>query len=153
MEMAQVTDAHRKLERLTGRWTGPEKMHPAPWDPTGGPATGNVDNRTALDGFAVVQDYFQERGGAISFRGHGVMYHDATRQDYVMDWLDSMGGPRSEFRGQFEGDVLKLTSNGPMGLCRCSFDLAKPGAYAFLMEVSPDGQQWFPAMEGSYTKS
>ncbi len=153
MEMAQPTAAHRKLERLAGKWRGTEKIHPAPWDPAGGPATGTLENRIALDGFAVIQDYAQERNGAVNFRGHGVFYYDAATQTYVLDWLDSMGSPRSEMRGQFEGETLRVKCQGPMGWVRCSFDLGTPGAYSFMMEVSPDGNQWFPAMEGSYTKS
>ncbi|MBM3877740.1 MAG: hypothetical protein FJ386_13665 [Verrucomicrobia bacterium] len=54
--MAQPTDAHRKLERLGGKWRGAETTHPAPWDPAGGPATGTLENRIALDGIAVIQD-------------------------------------------------------------------------------------------------
>ena len=31
-------------------------------------------------------------------------------------------------------------------------DFGKAGKYGFLMEVSPDGKQWFPFLEGNYGK-
>lgn len=78
MEMPRPTEAHRRLHALAGDWTGTEKMHPSPWDPQGGTAEGRVQNRVALDGFAIVQQYEQRRGGQISFSGHGVFSWDAA---------------------------------------------------------------------------
>ena len=66
MEMPKPGSPHQKLQRLSGKWTGEEKMHPSPWDPKGGAATGRILNRLSLDGFVVVQDYEQERSGNIS---------------------------------------------------------------------------------------
>ncbi|MEK6677728.1 MAG: DUF1579 family protein, partial [Planctomycetota bacterium] len=66
MNMPQITEAHRKLEKLVGTWLGQEKMSPSPWDPQGGPATGKVQNRLALNGFFIVQDYEQQRNGSAS---------------------------------------------------------------------------------------
>lgn len=63
MEMPSPQEAHARLGILAGEWTGEEHMHPSPWDPKGGTALGRVHNRAALDGFAVVQDYEQERNG------------------------------------------------------------------------------------------
>jgi hypothetical protein len=97
MEMPTPTEAHRRLEKLVGRWSGEEKMTPMPFDPEGGVAIGRVDNRVALDGFAVVQDYEQERGGAITYRALGVYRWDADKDEYVLYWYDSMGGPPSEY--------------------------------------------------------
>lgn len=152
MNMPSVTDAHRKLERLAGNWIGEEKVHPSPFDPKGGPATGRVSNRRALDGFAVVQDYEQERGGKTNFRGHGVFRFDAMQNAYFMHWFDSMGFPPGEYRGQFEGDVLTLTCENPQHKSRAIFNLQQSDKYTFKMEVSPDGTAWYPFMEGTYTK-
>lgn len=99
MEMPKPADAHRKLERVVGRWTGEEKLFPSPWDPKGGTASSRVENRLALDGFAIVQDYEQERNGKICFRGHGVLRWEAQQQCYEMYWFDSMGMPPNIFRG------------------------------------------------------
>jgi len=84
MEMPQPTAAHHRLEKLVGRWSGEERIHPSPFDPAGGIAVARAENRLALDGFAVVQDYEQERNGKISFRGHGVLRWEAHQQCYEM---------------------------------------------------------------------
>lgn len=152
MTMPQLTDAHRKLEKITGTWLGQETIHPSPMDPQGGPAIGRVSNRMALDGFAVVQDYEQERGGRVPFRGHGVFRYDAHSQQYVLHWFDSLGFPPGEFRGTFDGDVMILTMYAPQGSSRATFDFRQPAAYQFTMEVSPDGQQWFPFLGGTYQR-
>lgn len=151
MDMPKPGDAHRRLSRLVGRWTGGEKLYPGPWDPTGGPATATITNRVILDGFAVVQEYAQSRRGQVNFRGHGVFWYDQERQQYVMTWWDSLAGRPGEFRGSFNGEVLQLSS--PMqqgGHSRAAFDLSKRGQYKFVMEISQDGQSWTPAMEGTY---
>jgi hypothetical protein len=154
MEMPKPGDAHKRLEALVGEWTGPETMHPAPWDPAGGAATGEVVNSWILDGFAVMQQYAQIRNGTRNFSGHGVFWYDPAADQYGMTWWDSMGGSASHFRGRFDGDRLVLLSDMPQGgFCRSVFDIGTPGRYSFLMEVSPDGEHWAPAMEGTYEKS
>jgi len=152
MEMPKPGEPHAKLERLAGRWIGEETIHPMPWDPEGGTAKGLVDNKPGLDGFAVVQDYEQQRGGVTSFRGHGVFAWDDIEKCYVMHWFDTMGMPPSVFKGDFEGDVLTVTHQGPQGFSRAVFDLSHDGRYHFKMEVSGDGNAWAPFMEGDYAR-
>ncbi len=154
MEMPKPGDAHKKLGVFVGEWSGPETMYPAPWDPIGGKARAHVLNRWILDGFAVVQEYEQRRGGKVTFRGHGVIWFDAAKQEYVMNWWDSMGGAGGQYRGDFEGSILHLAS--PMrqgGHSRTSWEFGTRGAYSFNMEVSGDGHTWQPAMTGRYTKA
>ncbi len=152
MEMPKPSTEHKNLQRLVGRWKGDEKLYPSPWDPKGGMATGRVENKSALDGFIVVQDYSQERGGAPTFRGHGVFSYDPNQKCYLMHWFDSMGAPVNEFKGTFEGKILSLSSKGMMGINRASFDLSRDNSYTFTMEISQDGKQWVPFMEGSYSR-
>jgi len=154
MEMPRVTDAHRKLEKLVGNWLGDEKISPSPFDPNGGPAVGHVQNRLALDGFAVIQDYEQQRDGKTSFRGHGVFCYDFRQQKYHMYWFDSMGMGPNDYCGTFEGDVLTLnyTSQAGMGHGRAIFDLRENGMYKFRLEVSPDAKTWHTFLEGKYTR-
>lgn len=153
MDMPKPGDAHKKLGAFVGEWTGPETMYPAPWDPVGGKATAKVVNRWILDGFAVVQEYEQRRAGKVNFRGHGVIWFDAAKQEYVMNWWDTMGGG-GQYRGAFEGAQLRLSSPMPQGgHSRTSWDFGSPGAYSFNMEISGDGQTWQPAMLGHYKKA
>lgn len=153
MHMPEVTDAHRKLDVFIGRWTGEEVMHPSPFDPKGGPAKGIADNRRALDGMAVIQDYEQTRGGKIGFRGHAVLRFDAQDGRHHMHWFDSMGCQPGDFVGGEANGTWTFTSDSPQGQCRCSFEFTKPDAYTFRMDVSQDGKQWVPMMEGKYRKA
>ena len=152
MEMPKPTDAHRKLERLAGRWSGEERMSPSPWDPKGGTAIGRVNNKVALDGLAVVQEYEQVSGGATTFRGHGVFRWDANEKCYVLHWFDSMGMAPNDFRGDFKGNVLTMTDKNPRGQNRATFDFTQDGKYGFKLEMSQDGKQWMTMMEGQYSK-
>jgi len=152
MDMPKPTAAHEKLAKLIGRWSGPETMPPGPWAPGGGTALGRVENRAALDGFVVIQDYAQERDGEVVFRGHGVFGWNPGAGHYTLHWFDSMGMGVNEYRGDFAGDVLSLISDSPMGKSRAVFDLGAAGRYVFRMDVSQDGQAWTTFMEGSYTR-
>ena len=152
MEMPQPGEAHRKLEKLVGSWSGSEKIYPSPFDKDGGTATARIENRAALGGFIVVQDYEQQRNGRVNYSGHGVFWYDATANQYCMTWFDSMGFPPSVYRGKFDGDVLTLHNSEPQAMSRATFNLSRPGHYAFKMEVSTDGSEWFPFMEGDYQK-
>lgn len=152
MEMPKPTQEHKSLERLAGTWIGEEKLHPSPWDPVGGPATGRVENRIALEGFALIQNYEQRRNDTVTFCGHGVLTWDSSQQVYVMHWWDSMGSPPNVFQGSFEGNLLVLSYAGPMGHHRTTFELSGESSYEFRMDVSGDGNSWVPFMEGHYTR-
>ncbi len=108
MTMPKPTEAHRKLARLAGEWTGNEQLSPSPWDPQGGTAIGRCHNRLVADGFVLAHDYEQERGGAVNFHGHGVFSYDRSEQSYKLHWWDSMGLGINVFKGQFEGDYTRL---------------------------------------------
>ncbi len=153
MDMPRPTEQHDRLKRLVGTWIGTETMYPSPWDPNGGVSDARIENRAALDGFNVVQDYEQSRDGKVTFRGHGVMGFNAHADQYYMHWFDSMGTPPNEFVGAWEGDELELTNENPMGKSRTVFDLSGPeNAYAFKMEFCPHGGEWAPLMSGTYRK-
>ncbi len=124
MNMPRTGEAHRKLQALIGCWSGQEQLHPSPWDPAGGPAQCEVENRLALDGFAVIHDYTQRRDGRVNFQGHGVFRYDANEDVYQLHWFDSLGQAPSTFRGTFEESRLRL---------QCSFGeatRAQPGMSA-----------------------
>ena len=153
MEMPKPGEAHARLQTLVGRWHGGETLHPAPWDPAGGTATAVIENRVVLGGFAVVQEYQQTRHGAPNFSGHGLFWWDGVAGQHVMTWFDSMMGVPAEYRGAFDGGVLRLVYALPHGgFSRCSFDCTSPGQYTFRLEMSPDGSAWAPALEGTYTR-
>jgi hypothetical protein len=89
----------------------------------------------------------------VSYKGHGVFGYDTGKKCYTMHWFDSMGSPCPEpALGSWDGNRLVFTQQTPMGHSRYTYTLEGESRYAFRLENSPDGRQWTPMMEGSYTK-
>ena len=78
-------------------------MEPSPWDPKGGAALGRITGRMALNGFALIFDYEQERNGVVTFTGHGVYTYDPKEDLYTLSWFDCMGVPPEIFKGKVRG--------------------------------------------------
>ncbi len=153
MEMPKPQEEHRKLQALAGNWVGEETIYPSPWDPKGGTATARVQSRLDLDGFFLITDYVEERGGRASYRGHGVFGWDPEEKCYTMHWFDSTGGVApAPARGRWEGNRLSFEQRTPMGHSRYTYDLDGEGRYALRIENSQDGKQWTPFMEARYTR-
>ena len=142
----------QQLHRFVGTWAGEERIQPSPWDPEGAVATGRVRNVAALDGTVMVQDYDQERDGRVAFRGHGVFRWDAAAGQHVLHWFDTMSPHPREFRGGFQGRVFTAVSAEPRGHNRATWDLGADDAYTYRLEASPDGEQWFLYIEGTYRR-
>lgn len=152
MEMPKPSPGHAELERLAGRWEGGETMHPSQWDPKGGTAMGRMTSRMALDGFALISDYEQERDGAVTFSGHGVFTFAPDSGLYSLHWFDCIGSPPEHFTGGFEGDRLVLAHGGPGMHARMTYDLATAGVMLSRMEMSPDGAAWGTLFEARYER-
>lgn len=154
MTMPKMAPEHELFKSMTGVWVGQETIHPNQWAPGGLVADARVENRTALGGLILVQDYSQTNGGRVLFEGHGVLRWDAQAGEYALHWFDSIGMPPEEFRGGVNGGVLTMTVRPPQGgAMRVVWDFTVPGSYTFRMEMSADGSQWSPMMDGSYTKT
>lgn len=152
MDMPKPTPGHQKLERLAGTWQGTETMYPSQWDPKGGTATGRNESRIAVGGFALVTDYRQERDGAVTFEGHGVMTYDPKRAVYVLHWFDSMGSPPEVFEGDFAGDVLTVSHGGPGMHARLVYDVSQDGVLKSRMDMSQDGEEWATFFDSDYQR-
>jgi len=154
MEMPKPTEEHRKLvSLLAGHWSGVEKMYPSPWDPQGGTAKATIDARAACDGFCVVTEYVQKRDGRVSYVGHGVTGYDAQHRRYLQHWSDSVSGMPPEAKpGVWDGDTLTFHGAGPAGRTRYVYRFVAPGVQEFRIEVSPDGANWHPFVEGRYVR-
>lgn len=152
MEMPRPSPDQQALGILAGDWLGKEHIHPSPFDIAGGPAIGRVHNRLALDGFAIVQDYEQERNGRANFYGHGIFQWDILTHQYVLYWFDSYGLPPSAYRGTLKDGVMQLTASQGTGFSRVTFDFSHAGAYQYHMEVSTDGTEWVTFTDGAYTR-
>jgi hypothetical protein len=152
MDMPKLTPGHQALSILVGNWIGEESLKPSPWDPVGGPAVGRVHNRPALGGFAVIQDYEQERDGVVSFLGHAVFLWDAKANVIVMHWFDSWGMAPVAYSGTLAGKILVLQGPSGGGFGKAIWDFSRPGIYDYTLAVSPDGKQWSVFQDGRYVK-
>lgn len=151
MQMPKPGKFHQKLHAFVGEWTGEETMHPSPWDPAGGKAKGTNKCRMDLDGFALVQDYVQKRGGKVSYRGHGVIGYCAREKRYLWHWSDSMGGvPGTVTRGEWKGNKLVFQNASEHGHARYTYTFHRDGTLGFSIEMSQDGAQWAPFITARY---
>lgn len=142
MEMPTPTTEHQKLEIIAGRWEGEETMYPSPWDPNGGKAIGRSNSRIALGGFALISDYEQERDGRISFTGHGVFTYSSKEKLYTLTWFDCMGVQPEVFKGNFNGEILRISHGGPGMHAQLTYDLSEPNYLVMSMELAQDGVNW-----------
>lgn len=152
--MPQLTDQHRQLHALAGRWRGEETMYPMPWSP-GGQAQGRYEMRVDIDGFFVIQDYVQEREGQVSYRGHGIFGWDEPQQTYTWYWVDAMGFvPPAPARGHFADGVFSFESPPAPGMrARYRFSLIDADNIGFSMQHSTDdGVSWSTFMDGRYQR-
>jgi len=148
MENPEPVREHRVLEKLTGHYSGPERMHPSYFNEKQHGAHTVTDARVALDGFAVVQDYTQELDDGTRFAGHGVFRYDTPSDTYELHWFDSTGGPERIFRGGFADNMLVLTARVGDGWQRLTYDFNLEGGYRLKIETSEDGKDWKVAIEG-----
>jgi hypothetical protein len=154
MPMPPPTAEHNRLKALAGSWTAEETLHPSPWDQKGGTATGTATSRMDMDGFWLLTDYTQTRGGQVAYRGHGVFGWDPAANCYLMYWFDSMGSvAMSPAKGRLDGNRLVFAQEGPMGHNRYIYDLQGDGRYRFSIEHSSDGKAWTSFMEGTYRRA
>ena len=152
MDMPKPTAGHARLDLLAGRWEGEDTMLPSQWDPKGGTAIARTDSRIALNGFALISDYEQERDGVIAFAGHGVMTFDPASELYSLHWFDVMGTPPELFQGRFEDNRLTLAHGGPGMHARLTYDLTESPVLRTGMEMSEDGVTWMTLFTGRYQR-
>jgi hypothetical protein len=151
--MPSVSEQQKKLNELfSGTWRGEEKLYPSDWDPKGGPAFGTWIVRAAIDGFAVLVDYDEERDGKVVYRGHGIHTWDAKQSTFFCYWFDNIGiAPAQAIRATLDGNRYSYQSEEPGGHMRMTYEFAAD-KLEFRIEKSPDGKTWNPMHEGRYTR-
>ncbi len=152
MGMPKPSPGHVRLEKLAGNWEGQETMYPSDWDPKGGVAIGRMKSRVALNGFALIGEYEQERGGAITFTGHSVFTFDAQEEVYTLHWFDCLGTPPEVFTGRLEDEVFTVSHGGPGMHARLTYDITDAQHLASKMEMSDDGTNWKTLFDGRYLR-
>lgn len=153
MEMPTVGPEIKALTALfQGTWKGPEKLHPSPWDPNGGPAFGTWVAYPTLDGFYLQIDYTEERDGKVVYRGHGVHGWEASESVYFEYWFDNIGvSPRAPNKATLSGNVYTYLSSGPSGQSRFTYTF-EGDQLRFTIEAQEEGGGWRMSHEGTYTR-
>lgn len=154
MEMPTVSKEMARLTELfAGTWRGEETLFPSEWDPKGGPAIGTWTVRAAVDGFALLVDYDEERDGKVVYRGHGVHGWDARERGFLVYWFDNIGVmQKAGNRATLDGDRYTYTElSDPNGQSRFTYEW-KEGVFTFEIARSPDGKDWKPMHQGRYKR-
>jgi hypothetical protein len=154
-EMPRPNERHERLHRLAGTWVGEEILSPSPMGPGGG-ALGRVLTRLDVDGFFLIQDYIEERDGAVVYRGHGIIGWDETGQRYGWFWVDSMGTlPASPAWGHWSDDRTLIFEHAPVAdqRSRYTYHLVDGQTLRFKIEISRDsGHSYATFLEGRYRR-
>ncbi|WP_242108392.1 DUF1579 family protein [Luteimonas aquatica] len=152
MNLPKPGPEQAKLMRFAGHWSGAEQVSPSPFGP-GGAATGRTRFREDLAGMALIQEYEQEKDGAVVFRGHGVFLVEPDSGDVLWWWFDDFGFPPDPpARGRWSGEVLEFSKSTPRGEARYRYEL-DGDRYRFVIENRFPGQPDFAEfMRGDYTR-
>jgi hypothetical protein len=146
-------EEHRRLAVFAGEWTGEETVFPSRWD-AGGPATAQVVARVDLNGFYLIQDSRQSRGGKESFATHGVFTYDREDRLYKLFWHDSLGYyPPSPASGGWNGKVLTLVRGSLRGNARHVYEVLDDNSYSMKIQYSPDAEGWADVLTDIYRRS
>jgi Protein of unknown function (DUF1579) len=152
MQMPKPGPEHKKLDYFVGDWTCDGDLKPGPMGPGGKMAM--TDESKWMDGgfFVVIHSAYKSAGmgdgNSIAFLGY-----DSDEKKYTYNEFNSSG----------EAIVSKGTVNGddwtwigdmkqPPGKGRFSEKILSPMSYSFKFEMSSDGINWTPVMDGKCTK-
>jgi hypothetical protein len=80
MDVPTLSDSHRKLEKLTGKWSGEENLSGTGPGEAAREATSEITARLSLDGFFLILDYARSHDGHVSFLGHGVCGWEQSKE-------------------------------------------------------------------------
>lgn len=139
--MPEFNDAHQRLAKLAGSWSGVETF-PAK---DGEEARSTITAAMELGGFFLILDYTQTRDGRESFRGHGVCGWDPAKGRYLLHWFDTTDFlPAAPALGDWEGgEQLTFHAKSPDGRHRryvCHFSEA--AQCSFRIDETSDGVSW-----------
>jgi hypothetical protein len=105
-----------RLAALIGDWQGEEALAASPWAEAG-TACGRLTVRPGPGDGALLLDYAQERDGAVTLTGHGVV----AAEDLGWWWFDSLGArPQAPGTGAWVDGALVLERVTPRGTNRTS---------------------------------
>jgi Protein of unknown function (DUF1579) len=152
-QMPKPGPEHKNLAYFAGTWKLAGDIKPGPMGP-GGKFTGTERIEWMPGGFFLVS-HSQGSSPMGKETGLAVYGYDADKKGYTYDEFSSTG-ENIHATGTFDGKVWTWSSESPMGgkPMKGHFIVTEtsPTSYAFKLEVSQDGNNWAPVMDGIGTK-
>jgi hypothetical protein len=152
-QMPKPGPEHKNLAYFAGNWKLTGDVKPGPMGP-GGKFTGTERIEWMPGGFFLVS-HSQGASAMGKESGLAVYGYDPEKKVYTYDEFNSMG-ENVHATGTFDGKVWTWSSDSSMGgkPMKSHYTLTQNSAtaYTFKLEVSQDGNNWAPMMDGSGTK-
>jgi len=142
-----------QLDYLAGHWTTEGELKPGPFGP-GGKVT-SVDDSEWMDGkfFLVMHSKFSGASGDMT--GMAIFGYDSANKVYTYNSFNS-AGEADHYTGTLDGDTLTWSGSIPVGdktlTTHYITKKLSPTSYTYRFEISPDGTNWIPVMDGKATK-
>jgi hypothetical protein len=144
----------KNLGYFAGNWKVTGDVKPGPMGP-GGKFTGTEHAEWMPGGFFLVS-HTQGSSPMGKETGLSIYGYDSEKKVYTYDEFNS-AGENVHATGSFDGKVWSWTSEMTMGgkpiKGRFVLTETSPTAYTFKFDMSQDGTNWMPIMDGSGTKA
>ena len=145
----------KKLDFMTGDWTTEGTFIPGPPGTPPSKFTSTEHGEWMEGNFFLVSKSEANMEGMGKVTGLVVMGYDPDQKVYTYRSFNSMG--QSELSlGKVDGDTWTWTGDEHYGGMtmkgRVTMKVTSPTSYTIKFELSMDGKEWFPAMDGKATK-
>lgn len=153
MSMPKPGPEHKKLDYFTGNWTCDGDMKPGSMGP-GGKMTLSEENKWMEGGYFVVMHSEFKSGSMGNGTGIAFLGYDADEKKYTYNEFNSMG-EATYSKGTVDDDAWTWIGDMkmPSGKGRFSEKILSPASYTFKFEMSSDGANWAPVMDGKCSKN
>jgi len=146
----------KKLEYFVGTWTTEGTIAQGPWG-AGGKFTGSGTTAWLPGNFFVKTESESKMPPEIGGDNKAVMVmgYDTQQSTYTSDRYTSMGQHESS-KGALSGDTWTWTNTSNYGGMeiqgKMTIKTLSPTSYTIKFDISMDGKNWMPFMEGKATK-
>jgi Protein of unknown function (DUF1579) len=144
----------KKLDFMTGDWSGEGTMSPGPGMP-GGKWTMKTHAEWMEGNFFLVENSDMDLGPMGKAKEVAYLGYDPDKKVYTYRAFSSMG-EAEDSTGTVDGDTWTWNSTEHMGgqtmKGRFTMKVLSPTSYTMKFELSQDGTNWMTGMEGKATK-
>jgi hypothetical protein len=146
----------KKLDYFVGTWTSDGNIAQGPWG-MGGKFTGSGTTEWLPGNFFVKTQAESQMPAEIGGDSKTVtiMGYDTQQNTYTSDRFSSLGQHETS-KGALSGDTWTWTSTSNYGGIevqgKMTIKTVSPTSYTFKYEISLDGKNWMPFMDGKATK-